>query len=41
MTRTEEELRKEHEEYSRMYNNPKHWEGWLIDEIGGTFKPAR
>ena len=31
--RTEEELRKEYEEYSKMQNNPKHWENWLIDQI--------
>lgn len=31
--RTEEELRKEYEAYSKMQNNPKHWENWLIDQI--------
>lgn len=33
LLRTEEELRNEYEEYSKMYNNPKHWENWLMDQI--------
>lgn len=33
LTRTKDELRKEYERCSRMYNNPKDWESWLIDQI--------